>query len=658
MSRARHRRLVVLLGSLVVYTCLVMWGAPRVARWFFRRLRSDGTNEFVFTLAIAFVVAYGAHVIHIEPIIGALMAGFALNRLVPEQSTLMNRLKFVGNGLFIPFFLLSVGMLVDVRAFADTEAWTVIAVLVGATAEKFVDALEPFDGWFRTNGNGNGNGASPLKKAASKLSRYRDRLPFLETGYYALQAPGHMRRRAKTRQILAEEFGIRCPIRFVDHHLSHIASAYLTSGFGDALVVSLDGGGDGLSSRVYAVRDGRFESIHETSAYDSLGNYYAYITHIAGFKAQKHEGKITGLAAHGQPVYVDLLRGFIDEEDGRLINRGRVYYLEAIRELERRLPAGWTREDLASSIQTIAEDLVRRYVGYWARRTGLRDVALAGGVFANVRINQEVHRLPEVDRVHVHPAMSDGGLPGGAALAACIPGILPRTMASPGTPIEHVYLGSDLTDAEIAAALEQASLTPETVEGPLEERIAELLAEGYVVARATGAMEYGPRALGHRSILYQPTDRGVNDWLNRNLRRTEFMPFAPSVRAEAADHCFEDVAGAEHTAEFMTITFHCTPWMRERMKGVVHLDGTARPHLVRKDREPSLYRVIDAFERRTGLPAVINTSFNMHEEPIVRSASDCVRAFLDGNLDYLAIGDRLVRHPDGIRHALEPAIPA
>src|SRR5690606_28189097 len=122
-----------LLGSLAVYTFLVMWGLPKVARWFFRRLRSDGTNEFVFTLAIAFVVAYGAHVINIEPIIGALMAGFALNRLVPEHSTLMNRLKFVANGLFVPFFLLSVGMLVDIRAFADREAWTVIAALVLAT---------------------------------------------------------------------------------------------------------------------------------------------------------------------------------------------------------------------------------------------------------------------------------------------------------------------------------------------------------------------------------------------------------------------------------------------------------------------------------------------------------------------------------------------
>jgi carbamoyltransferase len=171
-------------------------------------------------------------------------------------------------------------------------------------------------------------------------------------------------------------------------------------------------------------------------------------------------------------------------------------------------------------------------------------------------------------------------------------------------------------------------------------------------------MEYGPRALGHRSILYHPTDRTVNDWLNHNLHRTEFMPFAPSTLYEERDRCFEQMDGAVHTAEFMTITFHCTPWMRERMLGVVHVDGTARPHLVRRDRDESYYRIIEAFHRRTGLPSIINTSFNMHEEPIVCSADDCVRAFLDGNLDYLAIGPYLVKHPKGLQHALKPVVPA
>jgi carbamoyltransferase len=189
---------------------------------------------------------------------------------------------------------------------------------------------------------------------------------------------------------------------------------------------------------------------------------------------------------------------------------------------------------------------------------------------------------------------------------------------------------------------------------PLEEEVAELLAQGYVVARASGKPPYGPRALGNRSILYQPTDRSVNDWLNQNLKRTEFMPFAPSVLYEERETCFENLEGAQHSAEFMTITFDCTPWMRENMEGVVHIDGTARPQLVKQDVNPEYHRIIAAFHRRTGLPGIINTSFNMHEEPIVYTADDCVRAFLDGNLDYLALGKHLVKHPRGLTHELIP----
>src|SRR5690606_30258708 len=158
-----------------------------------------------------------------------------------------------------------------------------------------------------------------------------------------------------------------------------------------------------------------------------------------------------------------------------------------------------------------------------------------------------------------HPHMGDGGLAVGAALAASIEGVLPTPMKTEPRALDHVYLGTELSRNDAMRALQRVGLEPELVDGPVEERVAELLADGFVVARADGAMEYGPRALGNRSILYQPADPSVNDWLNRNLRRTEFMPFAPSVLYEVRDECFEGVAGAEHAAEFMTITFDCTP---------------------------------------------------------------------------------------------------
>jgi carbamoyltransferase len=543
------------------------------------------------------------------------------------------------------------GSIREVLRLSGTVAAELDAVLVAGVNELYIPGLEPFDGWFQYQPKGVGG---RLKRAVARFSGLGRSLPFLEGAYYAALTPSYAYRRRQVRRILHDEYGLRCPVVFVDHHFCHIASTYFTSGFRDALVCSVDGGGDGKSSLIYAVRDGRFERLHATSAFNSLGNYYAYVTHMCGFRAMRHEGKITGLAAHGEPRYVEILRRFIDEENGTLVNRGGAVFHEAMRRLGAQLPVGWTREDLAASIQRHFEEVTCRYVSHWASRSGLRDVALAGGVFANVRVNEEVHRLPNVSRVFVHPGMTDCGLAVGAALAACAPGQLPATMAHRPEPLRDVYLGSEIGDSEIDGTLRQHALEPQELEQPLEDEIADLLAEGHVVARAAGRMEYGPRALGNRSILYQPTDRDVNDWLNRNLRRTEFMPFAPAILHGERQRCFEAMEGAEHAAEFMTITFRCTPWMQRKMAGVVHLDNTARPQLVREDRSPEYYRLIRAFSERTGLPGIINTSFNMHEEPIVRSADDAVRAFLDGNLDYLALGSRLIRHPRGVLHPLKP----
>jgi carbamoyltransferase len=158
-------------------------------------------------------------------------------------------------------------------------------------------------------------------------------------------------------------------------------------------------------------------------------------------------------------------------------------------------------------------------------------------------------------------------------------------------------------------------------------------------------MEYGPRALGNRSILCHARDAGVNRWLNERLGRTEFMPFAPVTRWDARDRCYRGLEGAEHAAEFMTITFDCTPWMRERCPAAVHVDGTARPQLLRPEVNPGFHRILEEYEKLSGIPSLINTSFNLHEEPIVCTPADAVRAFLAGRLDGLAIGPYFVPRP-------------
>ena len=471
----------------------------------------------------------------------------------------------------------------------------------------------------------------------SRLSKWLNRLPILENIYYLLRQPFFVYRRVKIKQILKKEFGIKCPVHYIDHHLCHAATAYYSSRFNDATVVTADSAGDGISSKIYSVSGNNFEQLNEVSSFNSPCAFYSYVTHICGFKAGKHEGKITGLAAYGNPIYLDFLRTLIIFDKGTFKNIGGVFYKSGIKAFEEGLPKNFNIEDLAASIQKYSEEMLVNYVKHWVQITGKYNVALAGGIFANVRINQEIHEIPGVESVFVHPAMSDEGIGLGAALAL----YYEKKTDVKKVCFKHVYLGPGYSDKELIIELEESGLKYEYLED-VEKKIAGLLASGYVVARFNGKMEYGPRALGNRSILYEATDPSVNDWLNKNLKRTEFMPFAPATLFEDAEKCYKGADGAKDTARFMTITFNCTDWMKENCAGVVHVDGTARPQLVKEVDNPSFYRIINEYRKLTGSGTIINTSFNIHEEPIVCSPKDAIRAFQMGNLHYLAIGCFLV----------------
>jgi carbamoyltransferase len=299
-------------------------------------------------------------------------------------------------------------------------------------------------------------------------------------------------------------------------------------------------------------------------------------------------------------------------------------------------------KDLAAAAQRILEDVAVEYVGHFLRASPSRNVLLAGGVFANVRVNQKIAELPGVEYVYVHQNMGDGGIGTGAALH--------HFHAVWGRPYEghqprHVYFGAAFTDSEIAAALAARGVPYERM-ADVPGRIAELVDGGHVVARFAGGMEYGPRALGNRSILAHTKDRSINDWLNKRLRRTEFMPFAPSVLGPHAGEIFEGYGSgvASYTDNFMTITYTVREEWRDRLQAATHVDGTARPQVVWPDANPDYYRIVEEYHRRSGIPALINTSFNMHEEPIVASPDDAIRAFQQGGLDYLAIGSFLCRY--------------
>jgi carbamoyltransferase len=499
---------------------------------------------------------------------------------------------------------------------------------------SFRPEVAGWKGWFEERDTAD-DLHSAFFRTASRFAGTAARMPALKGLYYSLRIPHYASRRRAIRDLLRDDFGISAPVQFLDHHLCHAAGAYYASGHDDALVVTMDGGGDGSSSHIYAVRRGEWERLGTVSSYDSLGNYYAYVTALCGFRAKKHEGKITGLAAHGEPLYLDLFERLVDYDSGATVNRGGVLFRGALDRIKADLPSEWKREDLASSIQEVSERLVRRHVQHWIQQTGMSRVAAAGGIFANVRINQEVHELPGVEALSIFPGMADEGLSVGAAY------LVEREHApEPSGSRERlpdVFLGPSFSEAEIEAELRSAGLDFGRPAN-LADEVAQVLADGAVVARFSGRMEFGPRALGHRSILYQATDPSAQDWLNELLDRTEFMPFAPAVRMEDAEDCFFNMHGAVDTARFMTITFDCTPWLRDSCPAVVHVDGTARPQLVDRTECPGFWSIIEAYKRRTNLPAIINTSFNMHEEPIVCSPRDAVRAFLSADMDYLAIG--------------------
>ncbi|MCS6865147.1 MAG: carbamoyltransferase C-terminal domain-containing protein [Gemmataceae bacterium] len=440
-----------------------------------------------------------------------------------------------------------------------------------------------------------------------------------------------------TNELIAglKRFGLdRVPLKRFHHHDTHAANSFYASGFERALAITLDGYGSGCCGGIYTAGPEGLTPLHRFRFPNSLGIFYEHVTSGLGFKPSRHEGKIVGLAAYGDPrILAPVLRERFTVDQGDILFHGGQNQL-----LTRALAEKFAKRDIAAAYQGVLEEVACRAIAFWVEKTGLRRVVLSGGVHANVKLNQRIREIPGVEAVFVYPNMGDGGCGTGAALLCFDPTQMPRD------GIAHVYYGPDYSESDIRAALEAAQLHYQHCDD-IEEPIAELLAANAIVGRFNGRMEYGPRALGHRSVLYPAREPEVNQWLNKQLGRTEFMPFAPACLAEEAPRLFNNLSGCEKTAEFMTITFDCTAEMKRHSPAAVHVDGTARPQLVRQETSPSFYRILQAYQARTGIPVLINTSFNMHEEPIVCTPADAIRAFLMGNLDYLAAGPFLVPHP-------------
>jgi carbamoyltransferase len=431
-----------------------------------------------------------------------------------------------------------------------------------------------------------------------------------------------------------KELGLLRKLKRYDHHSAHAAAAFYASGFERALIVTLDGYGSGLAGSTSIGEGNRIHRIHKIEYPHSLGTFYESVTSSLGFKPSRHEGKIVGLAAYGDPsILLDLVLSRFQQEPGnfRIVESNNVYFARYLASL-------FPKIDVAAAWQRALEVIAVNYIRHYVEHTKLDTIVLAGGVIANVKLNQRIFEIPGIKRIFVYPNMGDGGCGTGAAFLASL-----KDMGRAAS-YRSVYFGPDYSDDVIARELQNAGLAFRHV--PLiEPEVARLIHEGSVVARFNGRMEYGPRALGNRSILYRASEPEVNQWLNQRLGRTEFMPFAPATLYEERGRCYKNIDGAELSAQFMTLTFDCTDFMKRTCPAAVHVDGTARPQLVTEATNASFHFILKEYYRLSGVPSVINTSFNMHEEPIVNSPRDAIRAFLQGNLDYLAIGNLLVEHP-------------
>lgn len=469
------------------------------------------------------------------------------------------------------------------------------------------------------------------------------------------------RNRDKSLKLMAELGLTKAKYVPVEHHLAHASSAYHLSGFKEkTAIVGIDGKGEYATTFFGYGENGKIHKIKEFYDPDSLGGLYGAITEFLGFEMLDGEFKVMGMAPYGDPNKYDLSR-LAKFENGELIINTEYVNVVGLRRYKETDADGKSKgyyftpkliewlgpkrkgdeiDDpyihYAASVQKLLEDLalqmIEYYLGDIIRETG--KIVMAGGVALNVKLNQRIIALPHVKELFVQPASGDNGTSLGAATyAAHLAGETIHKM-------EHAYLGPAFTNEECIAACEAHPAKPiftRVEDGP--RKAAELLAAGNPLAWFQGRMEFGPRSLGCRSILGDPSFPGVADRINAQIKyRERWRPFCPSM----LDRVAADILQTEHPAPYMTFTFNVNPAWKARIPEVVHEDGTARAQIVTKETNPRYYALIEHLEQLRGNGVVLNTSLNRRGEPMICSPTDALNMFHGCDLEYLMLEDILV----------------
>ena len=443
----------------------------------------------------------------------------------------------------------------------------------------------------------------------------------------------------------------------IPHHETHAIQACFQSPFEEAVCLTVDGSGDQHCTVLWKYDGESLTPLKEITMPHSLGWFYAAITEYLGFHAYNCEYKVMGLAAYGEadPELMAKLDQIVScDADGigyrvdpTFIHYGPRTYSERFTDhlvelfgqpprLESAELTNW-HENLAFAAQAKLEEVTTRLVLWGVEQTGIRNVCIGGGVGLNIKMNSKLFHLPDIDDVFAHPLCSDGGAAQGVALAAC----LRETDAKPER-LRSLAMGVENADEQIEELLQLAQLEFEKPDD-ICDAVSAHLAAGRVVGWCQGSMEAGPRALGQRSILADPRSVENRDKVNAIIKFREYWrPFCPSMAAEAGERYFDKFTDAP----FMIIAFKANERLKQDAPAIVHVDGTSRVQMVHQDVLPKYHRLIKAFERRTGVPVLMNTSFNVKGEPIVCTAKDALRTFWATGLEVLALGDCLIVKPE------------
>lgn len=486
----------------------------------------------------------------------------------------------------------------------------------------------------------------PVKKIARQICTILAGLP---REFELLSRLDPQRPEREIREVL----GYEGPIHFVNHHEAHAGSAFYFSGFRTAALLTADGVGEWETTTYGCACENEIKLFESVEFPDSLGLLYSAITGYLGFEVNEGEYKVMGLAPYGKPIYQDQMRALILNCPGGQYqlnieyfdfeSSDRMYSDQMVTLLGKpaRRPGSEIRDfhkDVAKSLQVVLEEILLQKVAYLHEVTGLENLCMAGGVALNCVANARIIREGPFRQVFVQPAAGDAGACLGAAALASL-NLHQKDV--PRQSLQHVFLGPSYDSEEIADFVQSTGLAALDFRGresSLLKEVAEELSKGKVIGWFQGRMEFGPRALGARSILGDPRDALMRDRINTLVKKREaFRPFAPAVLQHRATQHFD----IDHASPFMLET--CQVISPLSLPAITHVDGSARLQSVDAASNPRFFRLLEAFEDRTGCPILLNTSFNMRDEPIVCSPLDALICFIRSELDILILQEFLIK---------------